>query len=179
MEPIAGKSRIMHRSQVSKEAWEDANRHAIGEVGADFAAFGDGYTAPKSIGNANPPVADFEWTSRFRNSLPRFSYLHADGPGLATGTYGLAYRYAKERASLACSYLLLEGMSVYRIAPLRIIDSPRSGYATRKDPDSNGTLFHAVYGKTQGNGVDECNIWGDYLCMEALSRLCDDTPLFW
>ncbi len=36
---------------------------------------------------------------------------------------------------------------------------------------SNGILKHAVYSMPHGNGVDECNIWGDYYFMEALMRL--------
>lgn len=38
-------------------------------------------------------------------------------------------------------------------------------------PESNGILKHAVYAMPQKNGVDECNIWGDYFFMEALMRL--------
>ena len=36
---------------------------------------------------------------------------------------------------------------------------------------SNGILAHAVYGMPQKNGIDECNIWGDYYYMEALMRI--------
>lgn len=38
-------------------------------------------------------------------------------------------------------------------------------------PNSNGILKHAVYSMPHNNGVDECNIWGDYYFMEALMRL--------
>lgn len=36
---------------------------------------------------------------------------------------------------------------------------------------SNGILKAAVYSMNHDNGVDECNIWGDYYYMEALMRL--------
>lgn len=42
---------------------------------------------------------------------------------------------------------------------------------TEDIPNSNGILKHAVYSMPHGNGVDECNIWGDYYFMEALMRL--------
>ena len=39
---------------------------------------------------------------------------------------------------------------------------------------------HATYGKPQGNGVDEMNIWGCYFFMEALHRMLDpDWKLYW
>jgi unsaturated chondroitin disaccharide hydrolase len=40
-------------------------------------------------------------------------------------------------------------------------------------------LLHAVYGKPNGIGVDECNIWGDYYYFEALVRLMKDWKLYW
>lgn len=36
---------------------------------------------------------------------------------------------------------------------------------------SNGILKHGVYSIPHNNGVDECNLWGDYYFMEALMRL--------
>lgn len=38
-------------------------------------------------------------------------------------------------------------------------------------PNSNGILKHAVYSMPHNNGVNECNIWGDYYYMEALMRI--------
>lgn len=50
---------------------------------------------------------------------------------------------------------------------------------------SNGQLLHGVYGiKTPHNdckdhGIDECNLWGDYYYVEALTRLCRDWNPYW
>jgi unsaturated chondroitin disaccharide hydrolase len=50
---------------------------------------------------------------------------------------------------------------------------------------SNGLLLHGTYArKTPTNtchngGVDECNVWGDYFYMEALTRLTKDWELYW
>ena len=60
---------------------------------------------------------------------------------------------------------------LYMSAACRIINSLIDEYTTKNDEKSNGLLLHAVYGKPQGIGVDECNIWGDYFYMEALARL--------
>lgn len=52
-------------------------------------------------------------------------------------------------------------------------------YSTKDIPESNGLLIHAVYGKPQNNGIDECNIWGCYYYMEALVRMIKGTKAYW
>ncbi|MBQ7794816.1 MAG: glycoside hydrolase family 88 protein [Clostridia bacterium] len=53
-------------------------------------------------------------------------------------------------------------------------------YAVRDDDKSNGLLKRATYHYKGGIGVDECNIWGDYFYMEALTRyLKKDWELYW
>lgn len=49
--------------------------------------------------------------------------------------------------------------------------------STKDTPESNGLLLHSTY--TITNGADECNIWGDYFYMEALTRLTKDWKLYW
>lgn len=50
---------------------------------------------------------------------------------------------------------------------------------------SNGLLLHGTYARgTKGNtckdrGVDECNTWGDYFYMEALTRMISDWKMYW
>lgn len=50
---------------------------------------------------------------------------------------------------------------------------------------SNGQLLHGVYGKKSpfndciSHGVDECNLWGDYFYVEALTRLTSDWNPYW
>jgi unsaturated chondroitin disaccharide hydrolase len=67
---------------------------------------------------------------------------------------------------------------IYSNAAKHIILSLYETYSTKDTPESNGLLLHAVYGKPQGNGVDECNIWGDYYYMEALARMLMDWKLY-
>lgn len=50
---------------------------------------------------------------------------------------------------------------------------------------SNGLLLHGTYARDSKDntctdrGVDECNTWGDYFYMEALTRLSKDWELYW
>src|SRR5690606_1078041 len=68
---------------------------------------------------------------------------------------------------------------IYRNAVQLILRSLIEDYSTKDVPESNGLLLHAVYSKPGNNGVDECNIWGDYYYMEALVRLMKDWKLYW
>lgn len=70
--------------------------------------------------------------------------------------------------------------SIYNNAVQLMLKSLIDNYTTKDVPESNGLLLHAVYGKPNGSGVDECNIWGDYYYMEALVRLLKpEWKLYW
>ncbi len=59
------------------------------------------------------------------------------------------------------------------------MDSLYETYSTKDDETSNGILVHAVYSKPDKVGIDECNIWGCYFYMEALTRMKKDWELYW
>lgn len=63
---------------------------------------------------------------------------------------------------------------------------PLVDLCSAKSPSqSNGQLLHGVYGrKTPYNdcidhGINECNLWGDYYYMEALTRLSKNWNPYW
>ncbi len=60
-----------------------------------------------------------------------------------------------------------------------MMDSLYENYSTKNLPSSNALLMHAVYSKPHGLGIDECNIWGCYFYMEALTRMKKDWKLYW
>lgn len=57
--------------------------------------------------------------------------------------------------------------------------------AVKSTDESNGLLLHGTYAKKTptntcvNSGVDECNAWGDYFYLEALTRLTKDWDLYW
>lgn len=57
--------------------------------------------------------------------------------------------------------------------------------SAKSPKQSNGQLLHGVYGrKTPYNdcidhGIDECNLWGDYYYVEALTRLTKKWNSYW
>ncbi len=58
----------------------------------------------------------------------------------------------------------------YAAAAGAILASLVDNYSTCRHPESNALILHGVYGKPQGSGVDEGNLWGDYFYLEALAR---------
>ena len=68
---------------------------------------------------------------------------------------------------------------IYAGAVDKIMYSLYENYSTKDTPESDGLLLHAVYSKPGNFGVDECNIWGCYYYMEALSRLIKGVKGYW
>lgn len=67
----------------------------------------------------------------------------------------------------------------------QIMNSLIDNYAVRDRNQSNGLLLHGTYAKSSpynpvsNRGVDECNTWGDYFYLEALTRLSKDWDIYW
>ena len=84
-----------------------------------------------------------------------------------------------------CKYLEPEEAARYRKVAGRIMKSVYDNYAVKDFETSNGLVLHATYSKRSPyntcnhGGVDECNIWGDYFYMEALTRMSRDWELYW
>lgn len=57
--------------------------------------------------------------------------------------------------------------------------------AVKAQDQSNGLLLHGTYARASAEnpcsdrGVDECNTWGDYFYMEALTRVSSDWRAYW
>lgn len=67
----------------------------------------------------------------------------------------------------------------------KIMESVIEHYAVKDLQESNGLVLHSTYSKKSPyntctpEGVDECNIWGDYFYMEALTRLSKNWNPYW
>ncbi len=78
-----------------------------------------------------------------------------------------------------------EEAEYYTGAAKRILKAVADSCAVKDAHRSNGLLLHGTYArKTPTNachngGVDECNTWGDYFYMEALTRLTKNWKLYW
>lgn len=82
-------------------------------------------------------------------------------------------------------YLKPEEAEYYRGIARKLMKSLYDNYAVKDLTESNGLVLHSTYSnKTPYNtcnhaGVDECNAWGDYFYMEALTRMEKDWQQYW
>lgn len=73
----------------------------------------------------------------------------------------------------------------YKKIARQIMKSLVEHYAVKDRKVSNGLVLRSTYSKSSPYntcnhyGVDECNSWGDYFYMEALTRLWKDWNLYW
>ncbi len=82
-------------------------------------------------------------------------------------------------------YLDKDKAMVYLDAADRMLRALTDQCANKDYKKSNGLLLHGTYARDSkentctNRGVDECNTWGDYFYMEALTRLSKDWELYW
>lgn len=82
-------------------------------------------------------------------------------------------------------YMDKEAAAVYKKLAMQIMKSVYDNYAVDDPKVSNGLVLHSTYSNhspyntCNHYGVDECNSWGDYFYMEALTRLQKDWALYW
>lgn len=78
-----------------------------------------------------------------------------------------------------------EEAAVYKKYARQLMKSVYDNYAVKDARVSNGLVLHSTYSNhspyntCDHKGVDECNSWGDYFYMEALTRLHKDWALYW
>lgn len=78
-----------------------------------------------------------------------------------------------------------EDAALYRRYAEQMMKALYDGYAVKDEQLSNGLVLHSTYSNhspyntCNHYGVDECNSWGDYFYMEALTRLHKDWKLYW
>lgn len=82
-------------------------------------------------------------------------------------------------------YLSAEEAGYYVGLAKKLMWSIAKNYAVKDATVSNGQVLHSTYSNhspyntCNHYGVDECNIWGDYFYMEALTRLHKDWNIYW
>ena len=78
-----------------------------------------------------------------------------------------------------------EEKALYKKYAMQLMKSLFDNYAVKDPAVSNGLVLHSTYSNRSPYntcnhyGVDECNSWGDYFYMEALTRLHKDWTLYW
>lgn len=135
------------------------------------------YTKDSNLIDETKNVANY-----FLNRLPEDNVCYWD----LIFTEGNEERDSSSAVIASCGLLELikylpltdDAKKVYENAAAAMMKSLVENYTTANQA-SNGVLAHGVYGKPNGVGIDECNIWGDYYYFEALVRLVKDWQLYW
>ena len=84
-----------------------------------------------------------------------------------------------------CKYLEADEAAWYEGMAKRLMWALERSCAVKPGDASNGLLLHGTYARASehnpctNRGVDECNTWGDYFYMEALTRLAGDWVTYW
>ncbi|SCP97634.1 glycoside hydrolase family 88 protein [Anaerobium acetethylicum] len=84
-----------------------------------------------------------------------------------------------------CKYLEPEEAEKYRMAADKMMRALIDYCAVYDSRQSNGLLMHGTYARgseentCRNRGVDECNTWGDYFYLEALTRMSRDWNPYW
>lgn len=82
-------------------------------------------------------------------------------------------------------YLSEEDAAYYRHVAKVFLKALYDHYAVKDSSKSNGLVLHSTYSNhslyntCEHKGVDECNSWGDYFYLEALTRLNKDWNQYW
>ncbi len=82
-------------------------------------------------------------------------------------------------------YMDEKDVLIYKKYAMQMMKSLYDNYAVKDFKSSNGLVLHSTYSNhspyntCNHYGVDECNSWGDYFYMEALTRLQKDWELYW
>jgi unsaturated chondroitin disaccharide hydrolase len=82
-------------------------------------------------------------------------------------------------------YVNEEDAAYYTGLAKKIIKSLFDKYQVKDSKTSNGLVLHSTYSNhspyntCNHYGVDECNIWGDYFYLEALTRLSKKWESYW
>ena len=83
------------------------------------------------------------------------------------------------------AYMDRDEAKKYQSIAAKIMKSVVDGYAVREHEISNGLVLHSTYSNhtpfntCDHKGVDECNVWGDYFYLEALTRLIKKWNPYW
>lgn len=82
-------------------------------------------------------------------------------------------------------YLNEEDAAYYTELAKQMMKSVVDHYAVKDGKESNGLVLHSTYSNhspyntCNHYGVDECNSWGDYFYMEALTRMTKEWNQYW
>ncbi|MDO5416348.1 MAG: glycoside hydrolase family 88 protein [Lachnospiraceae bacterium] len=174
-EPVKG---VTHQGYSADSAWSRGQSWGVYGI-----ALGYAYTQNETYPELFSHVTNYFLEHLPSDLIPYWDFTFTDGSteprdssASAVVACGLleAARHLPEKEADTCKQIARKLMKV-------LVDR----CSAQSPEESNGQLLHGVYGrKTPYNdcidhGIDECNLWGDYYYVEALTRLSKDWNPYW
>ncbi len=174
-EPLRG---VTHQGYSAQSAWSRGQSWGVYGI-----ALGYRYNPNPRYKELFDHVTEYFLEHLPENLIPYWDFTFTDGSDEPRDSSALAVTVCGLLEMADCvtgkerqTYLHLARCLFRPLVDLCAAKSPR---------ESNGQLLHGVYGrKTPYNdcidhGIDECNLWGDYYYMEALTRLSRKWNPYW
>lgn len=174
--PLRG---VTHQGYSAQSAW--ARGQAWGVYGI---ALGYRYNPDPEYQEIFDHVTEYFLAHLPENRIPYWDFTFTDGSEEPRDSSALAIAVCGLLEMADCS-LSKEEQAACLHAAKCLIRPLIDLCAARSPEESNGQLLHGVYGrKTPYNdcidhGIDECNLWGDYYYVEALTRLSRKWNPYW
>ena len=166
------------------QGYRDGSAWARGQAwGIYGCALAYKYTARKEYVSLFKNVAQYFLEHLPGDMVPYWDLEFTDGDGQP--------RDSSSASIVACGmlemskYMDREEGEVYEKYARQMVKSLYGNYAVKDRAQSNGLVLHSTYSNHSPYntcshcGVDECNAWGDYFYMEALTRLHKDWQMYW
>ena len=166
------------------QGYRDGSAWARGQAwGIYGTAIGYKYTGRKEYIGIFKGVSDYYLNHLPKDLIPYWDLEFGDGDDQP--------RDSSSASIAACGmlemakYMEPEDAAYYRSTAKKFVKSLADHYAVKDYRTSNGQVLHSTYSNhspyntCNHYGVDECNLWGDYFYMEALTRLHKNWNMYW
>lgn len=173
--PLKG---VTHQGYSADSAWSRGQSWGVYGI-----ALGYRYTKKPEYLELFQRVTEYFLQHLPENLIPYWDFTFTDGSDEPRDSSALAVTICGllEMAN----YVSSEKAELYTHTAKQLMKPLVELCAAKSPEQSNGQLLHGVYGrKTPYNdcidhGIDECNLWGDYYYVEALTRLSGKWNSYW
>lgn len=174
-EPLRGET---HQGYSADSAWARGQSWGVYGIALSYR-----YTKNPEYITLFERVTDYFIEHLPENLIPYWDFVFTDGSNEPrdSSASAIAICGILEMAE----YLPPEKAAQYVAVAKRMMKALVDLCSAKSPKESNGQLLHGVYGiKTPYNdcidhGIDECNLWGDYYYVEALTRLNKKWNPYW
>ncbi|MHA9737178.1 glycoside hydrolase family 88 protein [Robinsoniella peoriensis] len=171
---------------VTAQGYRDDSAWARGQAwGIYGTALAWRYTKNEVCRDLFRKVTDFYLRHLPEDMVPYWDLQFSEGSGEPRDSSAAAAAVCGILEMCSNGGLEKEEQSFYRNEAQRMLESLIDKYAVTSSQEANGLLRHGVYAKSSpynsvsDRGVDECNLWGDYFYLEALTRNMKEWKTYW